>query len=150
MEGRIGWVQMPRRLVLMAWSHHAGDVVGFDLAGDLASPVRYRDPQGTLEAGIDASHDRVASALAVVEADPDIWRARFRACQSDFPLMPCGRILAGAGTSPVRTLFHCYVMGAIEDSLEGIFQACVKGVVLFRPSACPGAVLAPARSGDDS
>lgn len=36
---------------------------------------------------------------------------------------PGGRILAGAGTGRNVTLFNCYVMGTIEDSLKGILQA---------------------------
>jgi ribonucleoside-diphosphate reductase alpha chain len=38
-----------------------------------------------------------------------------------FKFIPAGRILAGAGTGRVVTLFNCFVMGAIPDSLEGIF-----------------------------
>ncbi|HWY63720.1 MAG TPA: adenosylcobalamin-dependent ribonucleoside-diphosphate reductase, partial [Rhizomicrobium sp.] len=37
--------------------------------------------------------------------------------------LPAGRILAGAGTGRNVTLFNCYVMGAIEDSMAGIFSA---------------------------
>src|SRR6185437_11140938 len=34
---------------------------------------------------------------------------------------PAGRVLAGAGTERSVTLFNCFVMGTIPDSLEGIF-----------------------------
>lgn len=37
--------------------------------------------------------------------------------------LPGGRILAGAGTGHDSTLMNCYVMGEIEDSLDGIMQA---------------------------
>ncbi|MEL7088934.1 MAG: adenosylcobalamin-dependent ribonucleoside-diphosphate reductase, partial [Planctomycetota bacterium] len=36
--------------------------------------------------------------------------------------LPAGRILAGAGTDRSVTLFNCFVMGTIPDSIEGIFQ----------------------------
>src|SRR6202008_1139930 len=37
--------------------------------------------------------------------------------------LPAGRILAGAGTGRAATLFNCFVMGTIPDSMEGIFSA---------------------------
>ena len=37
--------------------------------------------------------------------------------------LPAGRILAGAGTSRSVTLFNCFVMGTIPDSMDGIFSA---------------------------
>jgi ribonucleoside-diphosphate reductase alpha chain len=38
-----------------------------------------------------------------------------------FKFIPAGRILAGAGTGRSVTLFNCFVMGTIPDSLDGIF-----------------------------
>jgi ribonucleoside-diphosphate reductase alpha chain len=40
-----------------------------------------------------------------------------------FKFLPSGRIQAGAGTGRNVTLFNCFVMGAIEDSVSGIFAA---------------------------
>ena len=37
--------------------------------------------------------------------------------------LPAGRILAGAGTGRAVTLFNCFVMGTIPDSMDGIFCA---------------------------
>ena len=40
----------------------------------------------------------------------------------DFKFLPAGRINSGAGTERNVTLFNCYVMGTIPDSLDGIFD----------------------------
>src|SRR6201996_6647540 len=39
------------------------------------------------------------------------------------PRARAGRILAGAGTERSVTLFNCFVMGTIGDSMDGIFSA---------------------------
>ena len=41
----------------------------------------------------------------------------------DHKFLPAGRILAGAGTGRSVTLFNCFVMGTIPDSMDGIFSA---------------------------
>ena len=41
---------------------------------------------------------------------------------SDFKMLPAGRIQSGAGTKRNVTLFNCFVMGTIPDSLDGIFD----------------------------
>ena len=46
----------------------------------------------------------------------------FHFCK-DFKFLPGGRIQAGAGTGRNVTLFNCFVMGTIEDSIPGIFAA---------------------------
>jgi ribonucleoside-diphosphate reductase alpha chain len=40
----------------------------------------------------------------------------------DWKFLPAGRIASGAGTERNVTLFNCYVMGTIPDSLDGIFD----------------------------
>ena len=88
--------------------------------------TRYRfQPSGEApEASIDASWARVARALAAVEgADRSVWESRFGDALADFRFLPGGRILAGAGTGRRVTLFNCFVMGQIDDSMDGIFQA---------------------------
>ena len=47
---------------------------------------------------------------------------RFFKAQYDFKFMPAGRIISGTGTERNVTLFNCFVMGTIPDSLEGIFD----------------------------
>ncbi len=68
------------------------------------------------------THRRVARALAAVERDPAQWEAQFFDALSDFRLLPAGRILAGAGSDRAVTLFNCFVMGSIPDSLGAIFD----------------------------
>ncbi|MEO1721740.1 MAG: adenosylcobalamin-dependent ribonucleoside-diphosphate reductase [Pseudomonadota bacterium] len=74
------------------------------------------------EADVDATFARVAAALAETESDPAAWEQRFRSALEDFRFLPAGRILAGAGTGRSVTLFNCFVMGTVPDSLEGIFE----------------------------
>jgi ribonucleoside-diphosphate reductase alpha chain len=66
---------------------------------------------------------RIARALAAVESRPADWEPRFFAALQDFRFLPAGRIVAGAGTDRSVTLFNCFVMGTIPDSMAGIFQA---------------------------
>jgi ribonucleoside-diphosphate reductase alpha chain len=78
--------------------------------------------------------DRVATALAAVEAPAvrETWRRRFRTVLADFRFLPGGRILAGAGTGRRVTLANCFVMGVIEDSLDGIFRALHEGALTLQ------------------
>ena len=91
-----------------------------DTLSDWVWETRYRQ-QGERE--ILDSWKRVARALASVEQDPAGHYPRFLSLLNDFRFLPGGRILAGAGTGRDVTLFNCFVMGDIEDSLDGIFQA---------------------------
>ncbi|MFC3168656.1 adenosylcobalamin-dependent ribonucleoside-diphosphate reductase [Paracoccus fontiphilus] len=85
---------------------------------------RLKDAQGrVLDATVEDSWRRVARDLAQVEANPAEWEDRFYAALQDFRFLPAGRILAGAGTGRSVTLFNCFVMGTIEDSMAGIFDA---------------------------
>ncbi len=52
-----------------------------------------------------------------------VWEDRFYGALEDFKYLPAGRITAGAGTDRSVTLFNCFVMGTIPDSLAGIFDA---------------------------
>ncbi|MEM9428661.1 MAG: adenosylcobalamin-dependent ribonucleoside-diphosphate reductase [Pseudomonadota bacterium] len=85
---------------------------------------RLKTADGTpVDASIEESWSRVARALASVEAEPSVWEPRFLEALRDFKFLPAGRILAGAGTGRSVTLFNCFVMGTIEDSMGGIFEA---------------------------
>lgn len=85
---------------------------------------RLKQADGTpIDLSVEDSWRRVARDLASVEADPALWEDRFYAALQDFRFLPAGRILAGAGTGREVTLFNCFVMGTIPDSMEGIFQA---------------------------
>lgn len=84
---------------------------------------RLKEADGTpLDASVEDSWRRVARDLASVEADPAQWEDRFYHALEDFKFLPAGRILAGAGTGRSVTLFNCFVMGTIPDSMGGIFD----------------------------
>lgn len=102
-------------------------------ATDIASHVWQTKYRHDGEQAIAESWQRVAHALAAVEpADPALWEARFLDALQDFRFLPGGRILAGAGTGRDVTLFNCFVMGAIEDSMPGIFQALEESAVTMQ------------------
>ncbi|WP_372840817.1 adenosylcobalamin-dependent ribonucleoside-diphosphate reductase [Phaeovulum sp.] len=75
-----------------------------------------------LDLTVEDSWRRVARALAEGEAEPALWEARFYEALEDFKFLPAGRIAAGAGTGRAVTLFNCFVMGTIPDSMGGIFE----------------------------
>jgi ribonucleoside-diphosphate reductase alpha chain len=85
---------------------------------------RFVAPNGEGDSGIDATVARVARAVALAEAPKlrGYWQDRFTTALTDFKFIPAGRILAGAGTDRSVTLFNCFVMGTIPDSLSGIFE----------------------------
>ncbi|MBY8974280.1 adenosylcobalamin-dependent ribonucleoside-diphosphate reductase [Rhodobacteraceae bacterium NNCM2] len=84
---------------------------------------RLKEADGTpIDRTVEDTWRRVARALASVEAEPDAWEARFHAALERFRFLPAGRIIAGAGTGRSVTLFNCFVMGTIADSMEGIFE----------------------------
>jgi len=73
---------------------------------------------------------RIAIAMAKNEKDAKIWEEKFYSILSDFKFLPAGRIIANAGTEMNSvTMFNCYVMNDIEDSIEGIFDT-VKNAAL--------------------
>ena len=75
-----------------------------------------------LDGSVEDSWRRVARDLARVESDPAAWEGKFYTALDDFKFLPAGRILAGAGTGRSVTLFNCFVMGTIPDSMGGIFD----------------------------
>lgn len=85
---------------------------------------RYRRGDEAVDGSIEDTWRRVARAAARAEVDPELWSERFYSdLLSDFRFLPGGRILANAGTErDSTTMFNCYVMGAIDDSIEGIFE----------------------------
>jgi ribonucleoside-diphosphate reductase alpha chain len=87
---------------------------------------RLKAPDGTpIDREVADSWARVALALAQAESpDQRVGRALgFARALSGHKFLPAGRILAGAGTGRSVTLFNCFVMGAIKDSMSGIFSA---------------------------
>ena len=111
-----------------------GDPFNNDVSRDVwARKYRYQDNDGIYDAAIEQTWSRVAAAVASVEArDADRWSARFYDLLENFRFLPGGRILAGAGTRHQVTLFNCFVMGAIEDSMDGIFSALREGALTMQ------------------
>jgi ribonucleoside-diphosphate reductase alpha chain len=85
---------------------------------------RFRSDGDAGDQSLEATWARVAAAIAEAEAARGrrYWRSAFEAALSDFKFLPAGRIIAGAGTGRAVTLFNCFVMGAIPDNLDGIFE----------------------------
>jgi len=66
---------------------------------------------------------RVARAIAVNEQNARHWESKFEEILLGKYFLPGGRIIANAGTQRTEvTMFNCYVMNTIEDSIEGIFD----------------------------
>ena len=84
---------------------------------------RFKEADGTpIDKTVEDSWHRIAGALASVETSPETWEPKFFNALSDFKFLPAGRITAGAGTERSVTLFNCFVMGTIPDSMGGIFD----------------------------
>jgi ribonucleoside-diphosphate reductase alpha chain len=93
---------------------------------------RYADAVGA-ERSITETWRRIAHALAAVEPeDAGLWEKRFFGILQDFSFLPGGRIQAGAGTARHVTLFNCFVMGAVEDSMPGIFRALHESAITMQ------------------
>jgi ribonucleoside-diphosphate reductase alpha chain len=86
---------------------------------------RLKQPDGTpVDGDIASTWARVALAAARAEAPDNQRKAalQFAAALAGHKFLPAGRILAGAGADRSVTLFNCFVMGAIPDSMDGIFS----------------------------
>lgn len=100
---------------------------------DLPSPIaqqiwemkyQFRQPDGApIDHDVVDSWGRVAIAASAAE-EPEARREyalQFAEALAGYRFLPAGRILAGAGTGRAVTLFNCFVMGSIPDSMDGIF-----------------------------
>ncbi|SMX38999.1 adenosylcobalamin-dependent ribonucleoside-diphosphate reductase [Octadecabacter ascidiaceicola] len=84
---------------------------------------RLKEADGTpIDATVEETWSRVAKSLASVEKKPAEWEPKFYKALEDFRYLPAGRITAGAGTDRSVTLFNCFVMGTIPDTMSGIFD----------------------------
>ncbi len=84
---------------------------------------RLKEADGTaIDLSVEDTWRRIARALASVETDTAAWEDKFYHALEDFKYLPAGRITAGAGTDRSVTLFNCFVMGTIPDSMGGIFD----------------------------
>ena len=84
---------------------------------------RFKEADGTpRDVTVEDTWRRIARDLAKVEKDPAAWEQKFYTALEDFKYLPAGRITAGAGTARSVTLFNCFVMGTVPDSMGGIFD----------------------------
>ena len=84
---------------------------------------RFKQADGTpRDMTVEDTWRRIARDLAQVEDKPDHWEGKFFEALEDFKYLPAGRITAGAGTARRVTLFNCFVMGTVPDSMGGIFD----------------------------
>ncbi|GAA6200475.1 adenosylcobalamin-dependent ribonucleoside-diphosphate reductase [Aquicoccus sp. SU-CL01552] len=84
---------------------------------------RFKSADGTpIDQTVEDSWRRIARDLARVEKEPELWEERFFNALEDFKYLPAGRITAGAGTAREVTLFNCFVMGTVPDTMGGIFD----------------------------
>ena len=84
---------------------------------------RFKGPDGAaIDQSIPDTWNRIATALAAAESEPEKWTPVFAEALADFRFLPAGRIVAGAGTARKVTLFNCFVMGTVPDDMAGIFD----------------------------
>jgi len=94
---------------------------------------RFRELGEIQDQSIEDTWRRVSRALASVEkSNRAEWEQRFYKVLEGFTFLPGGRIQAGAGTGHRVTLFNCFVMGTIEDSLDSIFDALKEGALTMQ------------------
>ena len=94
---------------------------------------RFRELGEIRDQSVEDTWRRVARALASVEKSGRVeWEQRFYSVLEGFKFLPGGRIQAGAGTGHRVTLFNCFVMGTIEDSLDAIFDALKEGALTMQ------------------
>ncbi len=88
---------------------------------------------GVDERDVTETWRRIARALAAVEPkDASLWEKRFFSILQNFQFLPGGRIQAGAGTARNVTLFNCFVLGTVTDSVPGIFRALQESAVTMQ------------------
>lgn len=112
--------------------------------------LKYRYQQGPqkIDRDLDETWWRVARAIAEPEgAQRAVWADRFHGLLSGLAFIPGGRILAGAGTRHKVTLFNCFVMGVIPDSVDGIFTSLHEAALTLQQGGgigCDFSTLRPA------
>jgi len=113
------------------------------------SKYRYSNGPDVHDEDIGDTWRRVASAVAAIEDDQDAWQRKFYEILLDFRFLPGGRILAGAGTEKRVTLFNCFVMGPLCDSIESIFNSLKETALTMQQGGgigCDFSTLRPAGS----
>lgn len=94
---------------------------------------RYRDDGRVVDGTPQETMRRVARAVASVEKDERaVWERRFYEVLARLAFLPGGRILAGAGTRRRVTLFNCFVLGQLDDTMDGIFNALKEAAITLQ------------------
>jgi ribonucleoside-diphosphate reductase alpha chain len=94
---------------------------------------QHREGEIVYDHAIEDTWRRVARVFAAIEPkNQGRWEQRFFQILEDFRFLPGGRIHAGAGTSRKVTLFNCFVMGQIQDSMESIFENLKEGAITMQ------------------
>jgi ribonucleoside-diphosphate reductase alpha chain len=95
---------------------------------------RYKKYDGTpIDLTVQDTWRRIANTLASIEEDQEGCEETFYKALESFKFIPAGRINAGAGTGGRNvTLFNCFVMGTLPDSLTGIFDGLKEAVVTMQ------------------
>ena len=123
---------------------------------------RFKDPKGEpIDVTVEDTWSRIAGALAAPEAeyadcpvDGKIKAGRkavasakdqFIDALSDWKFVPAGRIVAGAGTGRMVTMFNCFVMGTIPDSMDGIFSMLREAALTMQQGGGIGYDFSPIR-----
>ena len=127
----------------------SGDAFGNPVARHVWDvKYRYREGGRVVDRDLDDTWWRVAHALAAVEGDArEAWARRFHDAMIGFAFIPGGRILAGAGTRHRVTLFNCFVMGTVPDSLDAIFRVLHESALTLQQGGgigCDFSALRPA------
>jgi len=97
----------------------------YDIINDIWNrKYRYRGSEDTPEdKSVEETMRRVAVNIAKSEKDQNRWQKAFEDILISQAFLPGGRIIANAGTERTEvTMFNCYVMDTIPDSIEGIFD----------------------------
>ena len=95
---------------------------------------RYRHRGKIIDETLCDTFRRVANAAAKAEekSQRKTWGKKFYDTLEGFHFLPGGRILAGAGTKHKVTLFNCFVMPVLDDSLSGIFDSIKEGALTLQ------------------
>ncbi|MGC8971838.1 MAG: LAGLIDADG family homing endonuclease [bacterium] len=94
------------------------------------------------ERSLDDNIKRVAREAAKVEETDTKqreWEEKFYKLMENAKFLPGGRILAGIGTSMYQTLFNCFTLPVIEDSIEGIFESVKLNAIIHSLGGGTGA-----------
>jgi ribonucleoside-diphosphate reductase alpha chain len=106
------------------------------------------NPEITNDTNIKDTWRRIANACAT-EPKTGITNGAKRdehyKALENFQFIPAGRIIAGAGSGRNVTLFNCYVMGTIPDSMVGIFDMLKEAALTMQQGGGIGYDFSPLR-----